>query len=173
MGKTYKKNDFENMNSSVSSLQSLSNSASTIQNNISDYVYNLITKSKLEGAATVTIGRRLNDYSDNMVNMVNDTNSFCIAASKVNTTIAGAFGDYSVLSDDNIDEIKKEIDKINTLIDNANSSLMRISFDEAETRSYWSYLISQYKDSLSEVEELYEDVKSRLDDVKSNDSISI
>lgn len=162
MGK-YIKGDFSNANTSINNLKNIVQSIDSIESDLSNYIYNIIARTKLEGPAVCLIAGRLESFRSELVKLSKNISSFCESASSTNSSIIGAFENYTEVSSDKITELKDKIDRINNNIANATRGLYSaFNTDKGENGNmvgYWNYLLKEYRMELEVVIEEYNELK--------------
>ena len=166
----YVKSYYNDANGKISIFKNGLDSANDLTNKLDNYVYDILTKSKLEGEATYLIASKLNSYKEDLEKLTKKSYEFCDSAISKNSEISGLFGEeYTEVSDEKLSRINDKIEKIKELTQSSNSILNSISFENTELRSYWKYNISQYNTTLSALEEDYNKLNECLQSIKTAD----
>ena len=166
----YNKKDFENGSNVLDNLNSFKSNLDDLKSKIS--ILSLNAKLYLQGDAANTYLKQLSDnYTE--LSSTSKKIGLIVDLKSNNAAVCSAFGsDCDSISQDQIDEIKKKIDKANLIISNLEKSILRF-FKVPSMRNYLIKQITKSQEDLKELTEIYKKLKKILSDVEAADSVSV
>ena len=171
----YNKVDFEHATTVLSNVDTIKTDIDDLKDNITDYSIKLLVK--LEGQAATKLASILK-YHYNELNALSKKVGLVSALKTNNSSVVGAFGgEYDSLDDSTITDLKEKIDDTKRKIAMYSATVSRFSESNDPSllaiRNYKIFLVRKYQSLLREIEPLYNDMKEKMDAVKSADTEKI